>query len=121
MSFFRGVAGASKKRFHPQAADEFVQNVLEFASALALQAKLFAFERGDNEVQSTHVRDALKMVNQNRAETWKKKLGAVLGLILFGSFANGLVAQLSAGSNSISIVNAIVGPIGALLILYGVT
>ena len=93
----------------------------EFASALVLQAKLLAYERGDNEVQSTHVRDALRIVNQNRAETWRKRLSAVLGAIMFGTFADGLAGQLAAGSVSVPIVHALLGVLGGFLIWYGIS
>ncbi len=109
----------SRKQLHPQAANLARQHVDRFATALILQSKLLAFRRGDDEVQSTHVNDAVMIVYQSRVEGRKKKLSTLLGGGLFGVFVSESVTQVIANNIGLFAVFVVFGLLGLGLMVYG--
>ena len=111
--------GPADKKLHPQAASLAKRHIIEFAQSLVYQSKLLAFRRGDDEVQSSHVADALRIVNQIRRQGRKKSLVTILGSGMFGVFVSQSVTQFLANNISYFAGFVIVGVVGLWLIFYG--
>lgn len=109
--------GSVEKYLHPNAARLAREQVNEFAFALLLLAKSFAHRRGDDEVMSTHVQEAVKSLRSHRQHRLRKDFLIALGGALFGAFITGFISELSAGQNRLVIAGYVaLGIIGLPLI-----
>jgi hypothetical protein len=115
----KGSRNPVDKKLHPQAASVARHRINEFATSLILQSKILAYRRGDDEVQSSHVLDALRILNRNRSQSRKRSIITISGSGMFGVFLSQFVTQTLAGNTLFLAVFAIVGLLGLALIFYG--
>jgi len=105
---------------HSHAVEVARESVDDYAASLVVLAKTLAFQRGDDEVLSTHVYEALNTLQNRKNRTrWKDFLLAIGGA-LFGAFVSGFVTELSTGhSNVLLTVYVVLGLIGMFAIFAG--
>lgn len=112
--------GVVEKYLHPNAARLAREQVNEFASSLLLLAKSLAYQRGDDEVLSTHIQEALNIIRSRRRERRRKELLIASGGALFGLFVSGFVIELSTGHSKIVLaLYVLAGILGLSLIFTG--
>ena len=89
------------KPLHPNAVSIARESVDDYAASLIVLAKTLAFQRGDDEVLSTHVYEALDIIqNRKRRKRWKDSMIAIGGA-LFGAFVSGFITELSTGNSKV--------------------
>jgi hypothetical protein len=96
------------------------ENVDDYALSLVILAKTLAFQRGDDEVLSTHVYEAIDIIqNRKRRKRWKDSMLAIGGA-LFGAFVSGFITELSTGHSKVLLsVYVILGLLGMILVFAG--
>jgi len=108
------------KPLHLKAVSVARENVDDFALSLIILAKTLAFHRGDDEVLSTHVHEALDIIqNRNQRKRWKDSMLAIGGA-LFGAFVSGFITELSTGHSKVLLaVYVLLGILGMILVFAG--
>ncbi|MCI0489853.1 MAG: hypothetical protein L0229_24950 [Blastocatellia bacterium] len=108
------------KPMHPNAVSIARENVNEYAASLIVLAKTLAYQRGDDEVLSTHVQEALNIIQtRKQRKRWKDFMIAVGGA-LFGAFISGFITELSTGySKFLLAIYVALGVMGLVLIFAG--
>jgi hypothetical protein len=108
------------KPLHPNAIALARESVDIYAASLLVQAKNLAYQRGDDEVLTTHVYEALEIIqSRRRRKRWKDFMLAVGGA-LFGAFVSGFITELSTGHSKLLLsVYVILGVFGMILIFGG--
>jgi hypothetical protein len=91
----------------------------EFAASLLFQAKMLAFQEHADLVLSTHIEEALEVINRERKKRWTRELMIVIGSALFGAFIPGFMTELSAGHQLLIVVYTSLGFRGMLLVFSG--
>jgi hypothetical protein len=96
------------------------ESVDVYAASLIVQAKTLAYQRGDDEVLTTQVNEALDIIqSRRRRKRWKDFMLAVGGA-LFGAFVSGFITELSTGHGKLLLsVYVILGVMGMVLIFGG--
>ena len=112
--------GVIEKYLHPNAARLAREQVNEFASSLLLLAKSLAYQRGDDEVLSTHIQEALNIIRSRRKERHRKELLIASGGALFGFFVSGFVTELLSGHSKVVLAfYVLAGILGLTLVFSG--
>lgn len=108
------------KPLHPNAVSTARENVDDYALSLVILAKTLAFQRGDDEVLSTHVYEAIDIIqNRKRRKRWKDSMLAIGGA-LFGAFVSGFITELSTGRSAVLLaVYVMLGLLGMILVFAG--
>jgi hypothetical protein len=106
---------------HPQAEEFATRQALDFANALILQAKLFAFRRGDDIVLTSHMREALDALDSERKRSRARELALIIGAAFFGAAVQGFITELAAGRTVLVAIYAILGFVGMLLVFGGLS
>lgn len=108
------------KPLHPNAAKVARESANEFLASLLLLSKTLAYQRGDDEVLSTHMYEAQNILqNRKRRKRWNDSMLAVGGA-LFGAFISGFITELSTGNSKILLVIYVtLGILGMGLIFGG--
>ena len=109
-----------EKPLHQNAVNIARESVDDYAASLIVLAKTLAFQRGDDEVLSTHVFEALDIIqNRKRRKRWKDSMIAIGGA-LFGAFVSGFITELSTGSSKVLLaVYVMLGLLGMILVFAG--
>jgi hypothetical protein len=72
-----------EKPLHARAVEIARENVDDYAASLIVLAKTLAYQRGDDEVLSTHVLEALNIIqSRRRRKRWKDFSLAIGGALL---------------------------------------
>jgi hypothetical protein len=105
------------KPLHPNAVELARESVDVYAASLLVQAKTLAYQRGDDEVLSTHIQEALEVIqSRKRRKPWRDFMLAVGGA-LFGAFISGFITELSTGHSKLLLtVYVLLGVLGMVLI-----
>ena len=105
---------------HQNAVELARENVDNYAASLVVLAKTLAYQRGDDEVLSTHVFEALNIIqSRKKRKRWKDFMLAIGGA-LFGAFVSGFVTELSTGHSKLLLaVYVTLGMVGMILIFGG--
>ncbi len=108
------------KPLHPNAVNLARESVDNYAASLIVLAKTLAFQRGDDEVLSTHIYEALDIIQtRKRRKRWKDFMLAIGGA-LFGAFVSGFITELSAGRSKLLLaVYVVLGILGMILAFAG--
>ena len=112
--------GVIEKYLHPNAARLIREQVNEFASSLLLLAKALAHQRGDDEVMSSHINEALNILRGHRKKRRLKEALIILGGILCGAFISGFVTELTFGQSKAALaLYVLAGVVGLVLVFSG--
>lgn len=104
---------------HPQAAQRARKCVNDFAVSLIMQAKRLAFSRKADLVLTTHVNEALEMLNARKQESWFREIAIIIGSALFGAFIQGFVSELSTGNAFLIASYTVIGFVGIFMVFWG--
>jgi hypothetical protein len=109
-----------EKPLHPNAVALASETVSDFSTALIVLAKTLAYQRRDDEVLSTHVYEAVEIIqNRKKRKRWKDFMLAVGGA-MFGAFVSGFATQLNTGDSKVLLAFYVtVGLLGMILIFAG--
>ena len=109
-----------ERPLHQNAVELVRESVDVYAASLLVQAKTLAYQRGDDEVLSTHINEALEIIqSRRRRKRWRDFMLAVGGA-LFGAFVSGFVTELSTGHSKLLLaVYVLMGVFGMILIFAG--
>lgn len=108
------------KPLHPRAVEIARENVDDYAASLIVLAKTLAYQRGDDEVLSTHVLEALNIIQSRRRRKRWKDFSLAIGGALFGAFVSGFTTELSKGNSKLLLaVYVVLGVLGMMLIFAG--
>jgi hypothetical protein len=109
-----------EKPLHPNAVELAREAVSDFSASLIVLAKTLAYQRRDDEVLSTHVYEAMEIIqNRKRRKRWKDFMLAIGGA-MFGAFVSGFATQLNTGNSKVLLAfYVIVGVLGMILIFAG--
>lgn len=86
--------GAVYIPLHDSAERLLLEYIDTFGETLVLQAKLLAYERGDDLVLSTHVSDALDILQRERQRNWRREFVIVVGSSFLGAGGQGFFTEL---------------------------
>lgn len=112
--------GVIEKYLHPNAARLIREQVNEFASSLLLLGKALAHQRGDDEVMSSHIHEALNILRGHRKKRRLKEALIIMGAVLFGAFVSGFITEVIYGqSKSALALYVVAGIVGLLLVFRG--
>lgn len=103
---------------YPQAAERARRHINDFAISLIMQAKILAFSQKANVVLSSHVDEALELLNSRKRESWSRQISIVVGSAFFGASIQGFVSELSAGHAFLVAAYAVLGFIGMILVFW---
>jgi hypothetical protein len=109
-----------EKPLHPNAVELARETVGDFSASLIVLVKTLAYQRRDDEVLSTHVYEALEVIQSRKTrKRWKDFMLAIWGA-MFGAFVSGFATQLNTGNSKVLLAfYVIVGVLGMILIFAG--
>jgi hypothetical protein len=97
------------------------QYAKDYAAAILLYAKLSARRNNSDIVNSSHIDDAIALINRNRKKFWSRDLMITLGGAFFGAFIQGFVTELGNNNSLLITVYVIIGFIGLILVFWGLS
>jgi peptidoglycan/LPS O-acetylase OafA/YrhL len=108
------------KPLHPNAVELARESVDDYAASVIVLAKTLAYQRGDDEVLSTHIYEALEIIQSRRRRRRWKDFVLAIGGALFGAFVSGFITELSTGHSKLLLaVYVVLGVLGMVLMFAG--
>ena len=104
---------------HPQAKQKARKYIDGFAVALIMQAKVLAFSKRADLVLTTHVDEAVAVLNKKGQRAWRREFAIIIGSTLFGVFLQGFVSDLSSGNAFLIASYTLMGFVGSFLVYWG--
>jgi hypothetical protein len=104
---------------HPQAVQKARKCINDFAITLIMQAKTLAFSKKADLVLTTHIDEALEMLNTKKRESWYREIAIIIGSAFFGAFIQGFVSELSSGNAFLIASYTVMGFAGIFMVFWG--
>jgi hypothetical protein len=103
---------------HSEATELARNYIIDFATALLLEAKNIAFNKRASIVLDIDVEEALSRVTKKRKDSWAQETGLIIGSSLFGAFVQGFVSEVSAGNTLLIVTYTLMGFIGLGIVFW---
>ena len=87
-------ASAIQIPLHSSAEQLALEYIDAFGESLILQAKLLAYKRDDVLVLSSHIREALEVMDHEKERKWWREGSIIVFGTLFGAGAQGFISEL---------------------------
>ena len=110
-----------KKQVNRQAEEALKQYVQNYAGAILHHAKVIAYRSNSVQVQSSHVEEAIEIINRSKKQLWSKDMLLTVGGAFFGTFVQGFVTEFSTKDVNASavVIYVILGFLGSFLVFWG--
>jgi hypothetical protein len=106
---------AISKQLHPNAAQLIKEHATNFAESLIVYSKTVAYQKGDELVLTSHVKDALEIIQRESKRKRWKELAIFASSAILGFSIQGFLTELSRLNQSPPVGSSIVALIYASL------